>query len=246
MTRFGRSQTPCCESAHFQRAPGKHSTAQIELTDRQRIGAEENLNCLDDQHMGDLRIWLLACFHAAKARAITCSLTAMPWDNDEDSVARLIDRTKGTLSQLKIPGKHDSEAPAIVALRTRWKFELENQSDLKIRGAVKQLHQFGCVQYFERLGIFAFSRLLSNESTPGATGDLLDLQTLRWIQEAIFFHQWLPDGTTPISLTAIKLRYPAASESDVQNMANVMSQYGIAALLFYHLTSAGDIHDQLK
>lgn len=216
---------------------------KIQLNDRQRLAPEENLNCFDDRRIGELHHWLHACFHAAIARSIIGSLTGMPWAYDEESLAKLIDKSNGTLSQLKIPGKHDPGAPAFVALRAKWKVELKGQADANIREAVKQLHQFGCVQYFERLGIFAIFRLLAGESTPGVTGDLLDIHVLRWIQEAVFVHHWLPNGATLLSMTAIKVRYPTATESDVQNLANVMSKYGIAALLFYYLASAGDFHD---
>ncbi len=192
-----------------------------------------------------MRLLLQACFYSASARSIIGALTGMPWGYDEESLAKLIDKSKGTLSQLKIPGKHDGNAPAFVALRTLWKRELEQQQDSQIRSAAVRLFQFGCVHYFERLGIFAFSRLLNGEARPGLTGDLMAGQTLRWLQEAVFIHHWHPGNSAAISVEAIRARYPSVSESDSERLSNIISEYGQPALLFYHLARGANLNEPL-
>lgn len=216
-----------------------------QLTRPQQDAAEACLQHCGDELAGKLRLVLEACFYSAIARSIIGSLTGMPWGYDEESLAKLIDKSKGTLSQLKIPGKHDGNAPAFVALRTLWRRELEKQQDPAIRSAAERLFQFGCVHYFERLGIFAFTRLLSGEAGPKLTGDFMAGQTLRWLQEAVFIHQWHPDDATTISVNTIRARYPSASEADSECLANIMSEYGQPALLFYHLAVGANLNEQL-
>ncbi|HQX49283.1 MAG TPA: hypothetical protein PLY87_21065 [Planctomycetaceae bacterium] len=216
-----------------------------QLTRAQQDAAEACLQRCGDELSGKLRLLLKSCFYSAIARSVIGSLTGMPWGYDEETLAKSIDKSKGTLSQLKIPGKHDGNAPAFVGLRTLWKREFEKQQDLQIRNAAERLFQFGCVHYFERLGIFAFSRLLSDAVGPGLTGDLMAGQTLRWLQEAVFIYQWHPDDSASISIDALRARYPSASESVSERLANIMSEYGRPALLFYHLAVGANLNEQL-
>ena len=216
-----------------------------QLTRPQQDAAEACLQCCGGDLAGELRLLLQSCFYSAIARSIIGSLIGMPWGYDEVSLAKSIDKSKGTLSQLKIPGKHDGNAPAFIGLRTLWRLELEKQQDPKIRSAAERLFQYGCVHYFERLGIFAFSRLLNGESSSRLTGDLMAVQTLRWIQEAVFVHRWPPDDAAAISVDALRARYPSASESDSERLSNIMSEYGQPALLFYHLAPGANLNEQL-
>lgn len=213
------------------------------LTDKQSSTATEQLSQFDSVFKGELHLWLKSCFHAAIARSIIGSLTAVPWSYDEETLAGLIGKSKGTLSHLKTPGKSDDGASAYLALRALWKTEIEKQADAQTTEAVLHLFRYGCVQFFERLGIFAFGRLRAGESHPNATGDLISVRQLRWIQEAVFIYGWHPGDAATTSLEGIRGRYPDAEPSDADALAKVMSEYGQSALLFYFLSSGAKFDD---
>lgn len=216
-----------------------------ELTDRQTSIAKERLSQFDSVFKGELRLWLKLCFHAAIVRSIIGSLTAVPWLYDEETLARLIGKSKGTLSHLKTPGKSDDRAPAYVALRSLWKTEIEKQSNVETTKAVLHLFRYGCVQFFERLGTNAFFKLMSGEPAPSATSDLLSMRQMKWIQEAVFVYGWHPDNSACMSLESMRMRYPDADISDEQSLLSVTTKFGLPALLFYHMASGANFDDQL-
>lgn len=221
----------------------KLNFVNTELTVDQSTAAAEQLGQLDSATCGELRVWLRLCFHAAITRSIMASLTRVPWSYDEETLAVLIGKSKGTLSHLKTPGKSDERAPAYLALRSLWQAEILKQSDAQTTEAVLHLFRYGCVQFFERLGIFAFGKLLAGESNPNATSDLISVRQLRWIQEAVFILGWHPGDAATISFERIRGRYSNAESNDFVALAKVMSDYGRSALLFYFLSSGAKFDD---
>jgi hypothetical protein len=216
-----------------------------ELTDWQSFKTKEHLSRFDSAFKGEMRLRLKCCFHAAIARSIIGSLSAVPWCYDEETLAELIGKSKGTLSHLKTPGRSDDGAPAYLALRLLWKSEIEKQVDAQTTRAVLHLFRYACVQFFERLGIHAFCRLMTGEPPPTATSDLLSMRQLKWIQEAVFVYGWHPGDNTSISLETMRIRYPDAGTSDQQSLLSVTTKFGLPALLFYHLASGAKFDDQI-
>jgi hypothetical protein len=215
-----------------------------ELTDRQSSITKEQLSQFDSVFKGELQLLMKSCFHAAIARSILASLTGVPWCYDEETIARLIGKSKGTLSHLKTPGKFDDQAPAYTALNALWKSEIKKPGNADLTHSVLQLFRYGCVQSFQRLGIYTFQKLLNGESSPSATSHLLTVLELRWIQEAVFIHGWNPGDKGTVSLESIARRYPDAELPDAEALADIMQRYGSSALLFYHLSSGVKYDDQ--
>lgn len=192
---------------------------------------KEQMSQFDIVFKGELQLLMKSCFHAAIARSILASLTGVPWCYDEETIARLIGKSKGTLSHLKTPGKFDDEAPAYTALNALWKSEIKKPGNTNLTHSVLQLFQYGCVQYFERVGIYGFQKLLTSQSPPSATSHLLTVRELRWIQEAVFIHGWIPGDKRSVSLESIAKRYPAAELPDAEALADIMERFGSSALL---------------